>query len=94
MDGVLRARLDSLYAEGGRHDAGEADRLRRRRNLEPETAELLAMLVRVAAAEHDEVAEFLALVGADPGTELTTVAIGKGLALAWLRDRDPIADRG
>lgn len=49
MDNQLRDLLADQYAEGTRHDAAQPDRLRRRRNLEPETAELLAMLVRVAA---------------------------------------------
>jgi predicted O-methyltransferase YrrM len=50
MDDALRAQLAELYADGSRHDAAEADRLRRLRNLEPDTAELLALVVRVAGA--------------------------------------------
>jgi predicted O-methyltransferase YrrM len=41
-----RALAAALYAEGRSHDAGLADRLARWRNVEPETAELLAVLVR------------------------------------------------
>jgi predicted O-methyltransferase YrrM len=36
----------------GEHDAGEEDRLNRFRNVEPETAELLAVLVRARSAPH------------------------------------------
>ena len=50
MDDWLARRLDRLYAEGQAHDARQADRLSRRRNLEPTSASLLAQLVRVAAA--------------------------------------------
>jgi len=50
MDDELRAQLDDLYADGHRHDATRPDRLHRRRNLEPDTAELLATLVRAALA--------------------------------------------
>ncbi|GIF45838.1 putative O-methyltransferase YrrM [Asanoa ferruginea] len=42
--------LADLYADGVQHDAEQPDRLLRRRNLEPDTAALLAMLVRVAGA--------------------------------------------
>lgn len=46
MDEELTSLLDDLYARGRVHDAGQADRLHRWRNLEPETARLLAVLVR------------------------------------------------
>jgi predicted O-methyltransferase YrrM len=41
-----RALAAELYAAGREHDARHADRLARWRNVEPETAELLAVLVR------------------------------------------------
>jgi predicted O-methyltransferase YrrM len=45
-----RAFADELYAAGREHDASEPDRLRRWRNVEPETAELLGVLVRAKQA--------------------------------------------
>ena len=50
MDQRLSALLDSLYADGVAHDASETDRLLRRRNLEPVTADLLSLVVRMAGA--------------------------------------------
>lgn len=46
MDNQLRSFLDELHDRGREHDAREQDRLARLRNLEPETAALLAVLVR------------------------------------------------
>jgi predicted O-methyltransferase YrrM len=43
--------LADLYADGVHHDSAQPDRVLRRRNLEPDTAALLAMLVRVAGAQ-------------------------------------------
>jgi predicted O-methyltransferase YrrM len=51
-DAARRAYAEELYAAGRAHDAGERDRLRRRRNVEPETAELLALLVRAKHAQN------------------------------------------
>jgi predicted O-methyltransferase YrrM len=45
-----RAFLDELYAHGRSYDAARADRLERLRNVEPETAELLGVLVRALGA--------------------------------------------
>ncbi len=42
--------LEKLHAHGVKHDAGEPDRLDRFRNLEPDTARLLALLVRATGA--------------------------------------------
>jgi predicted O-methyltransferase YrrM len=50
VDPQLRTLLDELYADGARHDDAEPDRLRRRRNLEPGSAELLALLLRAIGA--------------------------------------------
>jgi len=50
MDEPLRALLDELYRDGLRHDQGQADRLARRRNLEPDAAELLWVIIRAMAA--------------------------------------------
>src|ERR1700742_827553 len=41
-----RAIAAEVFAAGRDHDAGQPDRLRRLRNVEPETAELLGVLVR------------------------------------------------
>ncbi len=49
MDVDLERLLDELYRSGRELDAGKEDRLERLRNLEPETARLLAVLVRGAA---------------------------------------------
>jgi predicted O-methyltransferase YrrM len=46
----LRNLLEELHAHGVEHDAGEPERLDRLRNLEPDTAQLLALLVRATAA--------------------------------------------
>src|SRR3954452_1678727 len=45
-DPQRRALAAELYAAGRKHDARHADRLARWRNVEPETAEFLAVLVR------------------------------------------------
>jgi len=50
VDENLRALLTDLYADGTAYDAAQPDRLLRRRNLEPDTAALLAMVVRIATA--------------------------------------------
>ncbi len=46
MDPRLKQLLDDLHRDGREHDAGLADRLARWRNLEPESAALLSLLVR------------------------------------------------
>ncbi len=50
MKGERRALADELYASGRAYDAAQADRLARWRNVEPETAELLGVLVRAMGA--------------------------------------------
>jgi predicted O-methyltransferase YrrM len=50
VDSFRRELLAELYAEGEAYDAAEPDRLRRRRNLEPDAAELLTIVLRAAAA--------------------------------------------
>ncbi len=47
MNERLSAFLHDLFADGVTHDAAQPDRLRKRRNLEPATAELLSLLVRM-----------------------------------------------
>jgi len=51
MDTGRRALLNRLWSEGRVFDTAQPDRLDRRRNLEPESAELLALLVRAAGAD-------------------------------------------
>jgi predicted O-methyltransferase YrrM len=50
MNDTRQAFLDELYAHGRAHDEQRADRLQRLRNVEPETAELLGVLVRSMSA--------------------------------------------
>jgi predicted O-methyltransferase YrrM len=50
MDASLEALLGELYREGREHDAGKEDRLERLRNVEPDTAALLSVLVRATGA--------------------------------------------
>ena len=50
MDEQLRTYLEDLYLRGREHDAAKADRLERLRNVEPDTAQLLALLVRALAS--------------------------------------------
>jgi predicted O-methyltransferase YrrM len=50
VDAELRTLLSDLFDRGVAHDAAEPDRLRRLRNLEPATAELLTFILRVAGA--------------------------------------------
>ncbi|HEX4563745.1 MAG TPA: class I SAM-dependent methyltransferase, partial [Solirubrobacteraceae bacterium] len=49
MDAKLAELLDDLHRHGREFDAAQADRLERWRNLEPDTARLLALLVRALA---------------------------------------------
>lgn len=51
MDEQLTAYLEDLYRRGSAHDAEKADRLERLRNVEPDTARLLAVLVRAVSAK-------------------------------------------
>lgn len=49
MDEALEVSLDELYRAGREHDASQPDRLDRWRNLEPDSARLLVLLVRAMA---------------------------------------------
>lgn len=49
MDAQLAEFLDNLYRRGHEHDQAQPDRLKRWRNVEPETARVLAVLVRALA---------------------------------------------
>jgi predicted O-methyltransferase YrrM len=50
MDQHLSQLVNGLYADGVAHDAAQPDRLLKRRNLEPATAELLSLVARIAGA--------------------------------------------
>ena len=50
MNQRLSAFVDELYASGVAHDAAQPDRLLKHRNLEPSTADLLSLTVRIAGA--------------------------------------------
>jgi predicted O-methyltransferase YrrM len=50
MNPERRAIADEIYAKGREFDAQQSNRLERLRNLQPETAELLAVLIRAARA--------------------------------------------
>ena len=50
MDDQLTELLAELYSSGREFDEGKADRLQRLRNVEPDTAALLALLVRATGA--------------------------------------------
>ena len=50
MNGERRAIAAEVFAAGRDYDAGQSNRLDRLRNVEPETAELLGVLVRAARA--------------------------------------------
>jgi len=50
MEATRRRLVEDLYAASREHDAAQVDRLARFRNVEPETAELLGVLIRAAGA--------------------------------------------
>jgi predicted O-methyltransferase YrrM len=50
VDDQLRALLDDLHRHGVEHDANQPDRLDRLRNVEPESAQLLSVLIRAMGA--------------------------------------------
>jgi predicted O-methyltransferase YrrM len=50
MNQQLSKFLEDLYANGVAHDRSQPDRLLKRRNLEPDTAGLLSLIVRIAGA--------------------------------------------
>lgn len=51
MDEARRRLAQELYAASREHDAAQPDRLDRFRNVEPDTAELLGVLIRAAGAQ-------------------------------------------
>ncbi len=101
MNATLRSLLDELYAEGLAHDEAQADRLLRRRNLEPQSAELLALTVRLVGARR--VVEigtsngystlWLADAVGDTGGRVLSVDVGPVDEAAANLDRAGLADR-
>jgi predicted O-methyltransferase YrrM len=75
--------LAGLYADGTAYDAAEPDRLRRRRNLERDAAELLTVVLRIAGARrvveigtsHGYSAFWLAEDAQDVGGRVVTVDV-------------------
>ena len=59
MNERLSAFVHDLYADGVTHDAAQPDRLLKRRNLEPVTAELLSLIVRCPPGGRDRHGERL-----------------------------------
>jgi predicted O-methyltransferase YrrM len=99
MDATLRALLVDLYADGAAHDNAEPDRLRRRRNLEPESAALLTLVLRIAGARavveigtsNGYSAIWLAGALRDTGGRLTTVDVEEWPGVAANIDRSGLA---
>jgi predicted O-methyltransferase YrrM len=52
MNQRLAQFVHDLYAQGVAYDRAQPDRLRKRRNLEPDSADLLGLIVRIASARH------------------------------------------
>jgi predicted O-methyltransferase YrrM len=52
VDEARRRLADEVYAASRAHDAAQSDRLERFRNVEPDTAELLGVLIRAVRARH------------------------------------------
>jgi predicted O-methyltransferase YrrM len=83
VDGTLRTLLGELFDSGRAHDEAEPDRRRRLRNLEPVTAELLTMVLRIAGAcdiveigtSNGYSAIWLADAARDTGGSVTTVDV-------------------
>ena len=50
VDDRVAAVLEELHRRGVEHDAARADRLQRLRNVEPDSARVLALLVRATGA--------------------------------------------
>jgi predicted O-methyltransferase YrrM len=100
MDDTLRALLADLYADGTAHDGAEPDRRRRRRNLEPDSAALLTLVLRIAGARNvveigtsnGYSAIWLADAVRDTGGRLTTVDVEEWPGVAENLERSGVAD--
>jgi len=108
MDDNLRTLLGDLFDNGRAYDAAEPDRRRRLRNLEPATAELLTMVLRIARARdiveigtsNGYSAIWLAAAARDTGGSVTTVdveewpRVAENLQAAGVRVDRVLADGG
>jgi predicted O-methyltransferase YrrM len=108
VDQTMRTLLARLFEQGATHDAAEPDRLRRLRNLEPETAALLTLVLRIAGAR--EIVEigtsngysaiWLADAARDTGGTVTSVdveewpGVEENLAAAGVDVERVLADGG
>jgi predicted O-methyltransferase YrrM len=104
----MRTLLAELFEQGATHDAAEPDRLRRLRNLEPETAALLTLVLRAAGARtiveigtsNGYSAIWLADAARDTGGTVTSVDVEEwpglrsNLARAGVEPELVIADGG
>lgn len=79
MDPHLTELLDSLFERGRAHDSQMRDRLERYRNVEPDSASLLA--VDNVLSHQDEVADFRSLVDRDERVTSALAATGAGVLL-------------
>ncbi|GAA3939179.1 hypothetical protein Aau02nite_47950 [Amorphoplanes auranticolor] len=83
VDDRLRTLLSELFEQGRAHDTAEPDRRRRLRNLEPATAALLTLVLRIARARdiveigtsNGYSAIWLAAAARDTGGHVTTVDV-------------------
>jgi predicted O-methyltransferase YrrM len=99
VDAGLRTLLSDLSDRGAAHDAAEPDRLRRLRNLEPATAELLTLVARVAGARdvveigtsNGYSAIWLADAVRDTGGRVTSVDVEEWAGVAENLDRAGVA---
>jgi predicted O-methyltransferase YrrM len=101
MDDARRALLAELHADGLTYDAAQEDRLNRRRNLEPASAELLALVVRMVGARlvveigtsNGYSTIWLADAVADTGGRVVSVDAGAIDEASENLDRAGLADR-
>lgn len=102
VDEKLRILLGDLFESGRAYDAAEPDRRRRLRNLEPATAELLTMVLRIGGARdiveigtsNGYSAIWLADAARDTGGSVTTVDVEQWPgAVNNLRDAGVTVDR-
>jgi predicted O-methyltransferase YrrM len=95
LNADLRALLADLFERGVAYDASEPDRRRRLRNLEPATAELLCLVLRVARARdiveigtsNGYSAIWLADAARDTGGRVTSVDVEQWPGVAENLDR-------
>jgi predicted O-methyltransferase YrrM len=100
VDDTRRALLDELYSDGQVLDEAEPDRLRRRRNFEPDSAALLAWVLRATRARtvveigtsNGYSAIWLADAVADSGGTVVSVDVERWPGTEANLDRAGVAD--